>query len=152
MLQNVTGHGDVGQNFFDRKEEIARYWRGLETDNLLLLAPRRVGKSSILRHMNGAAKQAGFTGIYLDVSDCADELRFVQRLYAAILDHHGSAERLWNGISESWLGRTISRVKKAGAAGFSIEFEGSDLQWARMGEELAGALEELDGKTLILVD
>jgi len=79
-------------------------------------------------------------------------LHFVQRLYSAILEHHGSAERLWKGIKESWLGQVVSRVKKAGAAGFSIEFEGNNLQWARMGEELADALEALDGKTLIQVD
>jgi hypothetical protein len=76
----------------------------------------------------------------------------VQRLYAAILDYHGSSERLWEGIKESWLGRTISRVKKAGAGVFSIEFEPGNMDWARMGEELAEALEGLDGRTLIQVD
>lgn len=151
-MQNVTGQVVVGSNFFDRKAEIARFWSGLETDNLLLLAPRRVGKSSVLRHMKESAPHAGFTGVYLDVCDCADELRFVQRLYAAILEHHGSADRLWKGITESWLGKTVRRVKKAGAAGFSIEFEGNDLKWDRMGEELAEALEGLEGRTLIQVD
>jgi hypothetical protein len=46
----------------------------------------------------------------------------------------------------------ISRVKKAGGAGFSIEFETDELRWARMGEELADALEVLDRHTLIQVD
>jgi hypothetical protein len=152
MVQNVTNQVVEGSDFFDRKQEIARYWKDLQTDNLLLLAPRRVGKSSVLRRMNRLAADEGFTGIYLDVSDCHDELRFVQRLYAAILDHHGSADRLWAGIEQSWLGKTISRVKKAGAGVFSIEFEASTVDWARMGEELAEALERLDGRTLIQVD
>jgi hypothetical protein len=152
MLQNVTGQVVEGENFFDREMETARFWRGLETDNLLLLAPRRVGKSSVLRRMKATAGVRGFTGVYVDVSDCSDELRFVQRLYAAILEHHGAAERLWNGITESWLGKTISRVKKAGAAGFSIEFSSDESAWARMGEELAESLAGLEGRTLIQVD
>ena len=152
MVQNVTNQVVEGSDFFDRAREIARYWKGLQTDNLLLLAPRRVGKSSVLRRMNQLTADEGFTGIYLDVSDCHDELRFVQRLYAAILDHHGSADRLWEGIKESWLGKTMSRVKKAGAGVFSIEFESNNVDWARMGEELAEALEGLDGRTLIQVD
>jgi hypothetical protein len=152
VLKNVTGQVVQGDDFFDRDSEISRYWNGLETDNLLLLAPRRVGKSSVLRRMKANAATKGFFSIYIDVSDCNDELRFVQRLYSAILEHHGSADRLWNALSESWLGKTISRVKKAGAAGFSIEFESDESSWARMGEELAEALSELDGRTLIQVD
>ena len=152
MLQNVTGQVVEGDNFFDRQVEIARFWRALETDNVLLLAPRRVGKSSVLRRMKADAELHDFASVYVDVSDCGDELRFVERVYAAILEHHGSAEQLWSGIKESWLGKTIGRVKKAGAAGFAIEFSSDESNWARMGEELAEALDRLDGKTLIQVD
>jgi hypothetical protein len=152
MLRNVTGQVVEGEDFFDRQTEIGRFWRGLETDNLLLLAPRRVGKSSILRRMKADSESRGFTGIYIDVSDCNEELHFVERLYSAILEHHGSADRLWNGIKDSWLGKTISRVKKAGGGGFSIEFSSEPSTWARMGEELAEALAGLEGRTLIQVD
>jgi hypothetical protein len=126
MLQNVTGQVVEGDNFFDRERETARFWRGLETDNLLLLALGRVGKSSVLRRMKATAEVNGFAGVYVDISDCSDEIWFVHRLYSAILEHHQAAERLWNGIKESWLGKTIERVKKAGAAGFSIDFSGDD--------------------------
>ncbi len=102
MLQNVTGQVVEGENFFDREAEIARFWRGLETDNLLLLAPRRVGKSSVLKRMKANSGDRGFASVFVDVSDCSDELRFVQRLYSAILEHHSSSERLWNGVKESW--------------------------------------------------
>jgi len=74
MIQNVTNQIVEGADFFDRTREITRYWKGLQTDNLLLLAPRRVGKSSVLRRMNQLAAREGFTGVYLDVSDCRDEL------------------------------------------------------------------------------
>jgi uncharacterized protein len=151
-MRNVTGQVVEGDDFYDREQDTARFWRALETDSLLILAPRRVGKSSVLRRMKANASSHGFTAVGIEVSDCSDELQFVQRLYKAILEHHGSAEKLWSGIKESWLGKTISRVRKAGAGGFSFEFASEESTWARMGEELAEALAALEGKTLIQVD
>lgn len=152
-MQNVTGQVVVDENFFDREAEIRRFWRGLETDNLLLLAPRRVGKTSVLRRMKSTAVVNGFTGIYLDVSDCADEEHFVERLYSAVIEHHQAAERIWKVVEDSWFGRTIGRLKKVGAAGFAIELSSDELkQWARLGERLAEALAGLEGKTLIQID
>jgi hypothetical protein len=68
------------------------------------------------------------------------------------MEYHNSAEKLWNVIKESWLGKTVSRVSKIGATGFSLEFSSNETSWARMGEELAAALGALEGKTLIQVD
>jgi hypothetical protein len=152
MLENHTGQWVASDSFFDRKEEIASFWRALETDSVLLLAPRRVGKTSVLRFMKDTAGEQGLVSVFVDVSDCGDELKFVQRLYSAIMEHHNKAERLWNTIKESRIGKTIRSVKKVGGAGFNLEFDSQEAQWARMGEELAQALEALESKTLIQVD
>jgi uncharacterized protein len=151
-VQNVTGQVVEGDNFFDRRRELDRFWDGLETDNLLLLAPRRVGKTSLLRRMKADAESHGFTAVCIDVSDCQDELRFVQRLYAAILEHQDAGDRIWKTMKGNWLGKTIRRAKKMGALGFSIEFGADEPKWDRMGEELADALTGLGGRTLIQVD
>ena len=50
-MRNVAGQVVRGRDFFDRQSEMARFWRDLESDNLLLLAPRRVGKTSLMRKM-----------------------------------------------------------------------------------------------------
>ena len=88
----------------------------------------------------------------MDVSDCSSELRFVERLYGEILQHHGAGEQLWNALSESGVGKFLRRVKKVGAWGAAIELSDGDSHWASMGEELAGALEQLNGRTLIQID
>lgn len=150
-MRNVTGAVAEGPDFFDRVKEMDTYWRDLETDNLLLLAPRRVGKTSLMRKMAGNADAYGFQTIFADVSDCSDEQHFVQRLYSAVLDTE-AGDRLWNGIKESWLGKTMKRVRKIGGAGFSLEFDADTPSWTRLGEELADALSQLDGAWLIQVD
>jgi hypothetical protein len=150
-MRNITGAVAEGADFFNRTSEMARFWRDLETDNLLLLAPRRVGKTSLMRKMREEAESRGFNSVFVDVSDCADELRFVQRLYSAILDSH-LGDRLWNKIKESWLGKTVDRIQKVGGAGFSLEFRADRGSWSRLGEELADALSSLEGRWLIQID
>src|ERR1022692_3338283 len=130
-MRNVTGAVAEGDDFFDRAREmaqcwrdldtdnlllLAQCWRDLDTDNLLLLAPRRVGKTSLMKKMADGAGAQGFATAFVDVSDCADELRFVQRLYAAILNDN-IGDRLWNQIENSWLGKTMHRVPKGGGGG-----------------------------------
>jgi uncharacterized protein len=119
-MRNLTGAVARGEDFFNRINEMHALWRDLDTDNLLLLAPRRVGKTSLMRKMEQDSDTNGYTAIYTDVSDCSDELHFVQRLYGAILDTP-LGDRLWSKIKESPLGQAIRRVQKIGGAGFSLE-------------------------------
>ena len=152
-MRNITGAVASGDDFFDRQAEVTQFWRDLETDSLLLLAPRRVGKTSILVRLQEQAEQHGFQAAILrDVSDCKDELAFVKHLSAAILESD-RASMFWRTIENSRLGQLFGRVQKAGGAGFNIEFRSGDtLDWERLGEELADALNRVDGQWLLLVD
>jgi uncharacterized protein len=150
-MRNLTGAVARDDDFFNRINEMETFWRNLETDSLLLLAPRRVGKTSLLRKMGQDSDTYGFTTIFIDVSDCADELHFIHRLYGAILDNP-LGDRLWGQIKESWLGKIIGRVQKIGGAGFTLEFQPNSAPWTRLGEELADALSKLDGHWLIQID
>jgi AAA+ ATPase superfamily predicted ATPase len=150
-MRNVTGAIAKGDDFFNRANEMQAFWSDLATDSLLLLAPRRVGKTSLMKKMGEDAAQYGFATAYVDVSDSADELRFVQRLYGAILDTQ-AGDRLWNQIKDSWLGQTLKRVQKVGGGGFTLEFSKDETSWTRLGEELADALSKLEGRWLIQVD
>jgi len=101
--------------------------------------------------MEETAEQHGFQALFIDVSDCADEQAFVRRLWSAVLET-SLGDRLWERIKGSALGQTIGRVNKAGGAGFSIEFKSDATDWARLGLELADALQRLDGRWLIQID
>ena len=152
-MRNITGSVTEGADFFGRQAEIARYWQDLDTDSLLLLSPRRVGKTSVLHRLAEQATAHGFHGaVFQDVSACRDELSFVKQLATAILETAG-ANRLWEFIENSWVGQTLGRVQKAGGVGFSIEFRaGGTDDWERLGETLADAVSKMDGRWLLLVD
>ncbi|MGH8585319.1 MAG: hypothetical protein ACREWE_03770 [Gammaproteobacteria bacterium] len=96
--------------------------RDLETDNLLLLAPWRVGKTSLMRRLGEAAPDNGFTAVFVGVSDAGGEAVFVGRLYQAVLETEAS-NPLWGQIEKSWLGKLFRRVEKVSGAGYKVEFD-----------------------------
>ena len=50
-VENRTGAPVRGGNFFDRERETEQVFESLGADSLLLLAPRRVGKTSLMMHL-----------------------------------------------------------------------------------------------------
>ena len=154
MLNQALGGPAIGDAFFDRDHETTAYWRGLATDNLLLLAPRRVGKTSVMKRMEQQSRELGDMGlipVFLDVSACGSEMSFVEELYRAVLA--GSPDSLvWNRIQESGLGKFVRRVSKLGVTGLTLELVPGDTHWERLGEELAQVLSTMERRWLILID
>ena len=155
VVRNITGNNALDGDFFDRKREIARYWDKLETDNLLLLAPRRVGKTSIIKMMERDAGQHGFAAVYVDVSDSENELRFVQKVWSGLLSDCpdvDARDQLSGWLQNSWLTSLVRTFKKAGGCGFSIEIDAGKVSWQQVGEEISALLGRLDTKCLIFID
>jgi uncharacterized protein len=75
-----------GAAFFGRHDEMARAWDLLKTSNLLLLAPRRVGKSSLMNRMQQDGAARGYNTLYLSVPDAEDEIDFIKRLVRGFRD------------------------------------------------------------------
>ena len=79
-----TGNIVYGNNYFPRPKDEKRIWRKIaQGDHLLLLAPRRVGKSSLLHYLKDNPK-AGYAIIYSYVQDCMDEQEFYRKLLKSI--------------------------------------------------------------------
>ena len=69
-MHNLIGKPAEGEDFFDRERELRQVWDRLETDNVLLLAARRVGKTSLMYRLRDRAEPEGFHATYdLPLSD-----------------------------------------------------------------------------------
>ena len=79
-----------GGNFFDRKEECARIANTLSGgNNVVLYAPRRFGKTSLVFNVIEQLEQAGYICIYFDFMSVFSPESFV-RLYAKALSEKQS--------------------------------------------------------------
>jgi len=150
-MKNCVGTPVEGEDFFGRDVEIATTWRHLDgRNNLLLLAPRRVGKTSLMKRLVHLAPQKGYKALYLTVEGAADEADFVQRFYTAFVNHPDVSQTLGDKAADSWLGRLFKRTKKVGAFGVSVELSDEEKQhWLETLGELLG---RLDAPWLLAID
>jgi uncharacterized protein len=80
-MRNITGSPVENSDFFDRPRYLERLRRELQNSaNLLLTAPRRVGKTSLVLRLCSEERKAGRSAVFLNVEGCHDELSFAEKL------------------------------------------------------------------------
>ncbi|MCC6538316.1 MAG: ATP-binding protein [Bryobacterales bacterium] len=97
---------------FGREREIARIWELLlqANSNVRIEAPRRVGKSSVLKRLEYEAPGKGFVPVPFSLADCQSEDQFVRRLLDASWDHDGQMPWL-NALLRSPVGRVLTGIR-----------------------------------------
>jgi hypothetical protein len=152
MVANVTGKPVQHENFYDREREIQKLWHHLANDDVLLLAPRRVGKTSVMYRLREQASSKKVVASYLSVADADSELEFVRHLYEAVVAIEPARVRV-EKVTEGPVGQLFGRIKKVGVLGVSVELgDAAATHWRKAGEALIAALGETEQKALLLVD
>jgi hypothetical protein len=145
VVTNPLGRIAIGEDFFDRKTEQEHIWRLLKDgNNLLLLAPRRVGKSSLMKRLEEDAGHHAFLAAYVTVPDIPSEIHFLKRLADAICDLDGNLAPLFGRIHDFLANLTqIGPVKMK---------ERPESPWIEFGNELIGIVRQCSSPLLLLVD
>lgn len=155
LPQNVCGAPVQGDNFYGRTKEIEDIWARLATDHVLLTAPRRVGKTSIMyRLQTTAANRAEwFGGVYYSAEAAVDEIHFLAGLFAEIAKSPrcGHVE---SALARNRRGEVAGRVAKLSVASLSMELRNSTTTWTTLAAELQDAVQGLppQGRLLVMVD
>ncbi|EGV33437.1 hypothetical protein ThidrDRAFT_0644 [Thiorhodococcus drewsii AZ1] len=148
-MRTVIGSPVEGDDFFDRESERRRMWRRLETDSLLLLAPRRIGKTSLMRALCAEGADHGFQAVSLSFAACSDEMHCVRELAKAIA---GARELDLSALQQALKG-LLPDLKSLKLGPLGIELAtGESPDWRDLGEALTRSLGSLDGRWLIAVD
>ncbi|MGZ8711498.1 MAG: hypothetical protein ACXW28_14850, partial [Thermoanaerobaculia bacterium] len=152
MLHNTVGRPVEGEDFFDRVAEIQKLWERLETDNVLLLAPRRVGKTSVMFHLRDTAAKHGYRSMYTSVANGLTELDFVRRVLSEI-ERHKEGRKVLRSLKKSAVGQFFRRIRRIDVFGGGFELtDHAEGQWAAIGESIVAALHGLESKWLLLID
>lgn len=75
-----------GEDFFGRKSELAKASNLIENNNLMLAAPRRVGKTSFAQKMLEIQGLKKWNTIFIDLEEITSIESFLASLYRAILN------------------------------------------------------------------
>lgn len=154
MIDFVVGGIVRDDDFFFRREFIADLWDSLKKDHILLIAPRRMGKSSVMDYMLHNPKQ-GMLPIHLNVEDINNPGDFLLKLIGAIREHQEhffqkTLTQTWQLVKNVW-----DKVESVSISDFQVTLRKSDdwkNKWKPRGEELIEILEKSEKKFLIIVD
>lgn len=82
----MAGQVVFGDDYFNRKKNEQKVWRYIKRgSHLILLAPRRVGKTSLLRKLENAP-ETGYVFLYAMVQSCTSEHEFYKQVLEALYD------------------------------------------------------------------
>ncbi|MCP4696542.1 MAG: ATP-binding protein [Gammaproteobacteria bacterium] len=145
-MKNIVGQVPRGKDFFPRDKIIDLIYRRLDTGaNLYLAAPRRTGKTAIMRRLQDSPRDHyAFTYVTTESVDNAEN--YCKRLLTALHQSDGLPRKTLQAINDF-----LGNIKKMKLAGVDLEFAEKENTF----EKLEKLLRELDTdgmKAVIMVD
>lgn len=150
LPRNVIGQPVHGDDLWGREKELEQIWKTLETSSVLLSAPRRFGKTSIMLSLIDEPKQ-GWQAHYLDVEWVKGPEDFVAEIMAALLADNMS-KKIFQGVKRV-AGTAINQIGEVGISQFKISLrKGLEKDWQDKGKALIKLLKDAQEKSILIVD
>jgi AAA+ ATPase superfamily predicted ATPase len=86
QTRSLVGQIPEPDELYGREDFIDHLWRLIDGNNVLLLAPRRFGKSGVMRHVL-LRPRAGFLPLSFELEDVDSPEEFVWRITRELLRH-----------------------------------------------------------------
>lgn len=140
-------------DFVGREADTERLWRRLALDHVLLSAPRRVGKTSLMHHLQRQApRREGWNGaVYYSAEADGDETTFVSELFARTAASPAAAG-VGDRLRDARLRDAVARVQRVEVASVALELRHlAEGDWSRLAAAYADALAALPAGTRLLV-
>ena len=154
-MESVAGAPVVGDDLFGREQELAHIWRMLERGaHVLMTAPRRVGKTSLMREMERDPRD-GWIVAYADVEACTEPGGVIAEILGEIAEKEEFKKRYRDEMSDLF-GKISERVSSISVATLKAEIRSAvKSNWKREAEKFRNLLRSStpnDRKLLIIID
>lgn len=154
MIRNIVGTVVRGKDFFDRDCLVEQLWRKLETTNVLLAAPRRFGKTSVMYHLLDSPR-AGYYVIHFDLEPVTEPVDFVVTLVAKLREDKKIMSLIRHGAESlrKFLENVEFEVSPSEGVDFRIGLkEKLKKDWRDVGRKLLAQLARSEKKILLIFD
>ena len=152
--RNIVGNIPEPDELYGREELIEHLWRQIQGNNIFLLAPRRFGKSGVMRHVLQKPRQ-GYLPISLDLEDVDSPGEFVWRVTNELLSRNKLRSALQSarqlpGVLGDWVKGTFD---EAGFEGAKVKFKDAvEPNWKQTAKRLLLEMEKVDETVIFIFD
>lgn len=144
----ITGPPAEGNNYFERTDIEIEFWRRVKSgSHILFLAPRRVGKTSVMKHI-ATAPAEGYVCFYENIQSVKDKADLFKRIFEMILKCTSKGEKAIN-----WLSKVSKQfgIKELSLTG-GVKFEKQDIDFANELFGLLNSMAEIDEHVVLFLD
>lgn len=156
MSDFYTGSPLDPEDLWFRDDFIELLWEVLRTEHVLLSAPRRTGKTSVMDHL-AANPQEGFSVVSVFVQDLDHPSEFLLTLLDAFHQKHPQLFRKIFKVSSKWIAALLDRIGEVDVSGFKVALREQNPkireEWKSLGDnEFFGLVRQSKSKLLFIVD
>src|SRR5438874_2668220 len=114
----IIGNTATGNYYYDRPNIVAEIWEQIEKGNhVLLAAPRRVGKSSVMKYM-ALNSQEEYKCIFENVQGIKSEDEFYKKIYSLLKSCLGKVQRTATWVTDFFKKIKIEEIDATGSIKF----------------------------------
>ncbi len=153
MVLLIVGPPATKEAFFDREEVLERIWERLKVGSVLLAAPRRFGKTSVMLRMRDFSRNNAAV-LYMDTEWISEPTDFIAEMMALLINENGEGLlKKAKRISKHTLKFISETIEEAEISGVKIKLK-KELQnnWQDKGRELLQIVDALDTQVIFVVD
>lgn len=153
-MKNIVGQTPRGDDFFPRDPIIQKLYRRLDAgSHVYISAPRRAGKTSIMRYLEDHPRP-GYAFLYLSVEDVEDSEYYFEVLSEELLRSKavGRLVKL-SESAQNFFEAFAERIKKLRILSFEVEINaGKQPTYSQEFEQLMRDLDTTDFTIVLLID
>ncbi|SEN93386.1 AAA-like domain-containing protein [Flavobacterium sp. CF108] len=142
----VLGPVATGDYYYKREEIVNDIWAELDKGSFVLMAaPRRVGKTSVMKHLEKYPKE-NYRVIFKNVQSLKSEKEFYKTIYGLILSCLSKSSKLKNYFKKYIANKSISEVDLTG----SFKIDSKEIDYL---EEINVVISDIqkEGETVVLL-
>ena len=148
----MFGNPVTGEDFFDRDRELYEFIELIENGaNILVTAPRRIGKTSLLLEA-GIRLSDRYIILFTDVQACTTEIDAILKLAMVAKDHRDIGQKIFDSFRNVFE-KLSPHIGELSVAQISAKFrEGIAPDWRARADEILNRLAGLDKNAVLCFD